>query len=554
MSVLLAMVTRLERLGDRFNPIVVKEVRQALKSRQFVVTFLLLLLAAWAGSIFGVSYLGESIDYGSSAVTFYAGFLFALCAATLVIVPFSTFRSIVEERTETTLELLQITALSPVQIVRGKTLSAMVQVLVYYCAIAPFIAFTALLPGFDVVHVTFSLVMLFITALCFSMVALAIGTQARNTTFQALSSLFVIAMAFGGMMAFFGFMTAAGNGIRFDESDTWWALALVVFLGLSTGYVCEQGAVAQLTFDSDNRSTGIRLAAGAQWLLCWIGLLTFLIVRQRPPMTSDALTAILTLTATYITVAGLLFVSAPDSLSRRVSRGLPRSRALRVLWAPFLPGGARGLLYALMSLVLLAFFVTVLLPQLTMTSILNDQQATQYAIALAAYSLIYLGAGTLLARLLRRVVQGIHSYQVLAILVLANLLLIVAAEVIHFLSRDAHATTLRCGQSGYDAANDRRCRSRLRRCRLLPGGRRGCRDGGERERALVRGPRHCERPGPRPDRKPAATRWDCRLTGVNHGPDPRAHPVRYVVRRSRTRTHPGTRMDSRSRATVVYTT
>jgi ABC-type transport system involved in multi-copper enzyme maturation permease subunit len=435
MSVSSAMVTGLERLGDRFNPIVVKEVRQALKSRQFVITFLLLLLAAWAGSIFGVSFLGESIDYGSSAVTFFAGFLFALCLASLVIVPFSTFRSIVEERTETTLELLQITALSPAQIVRGKTLSAMVQVLVYYCAIAPFIAFTALLPGFDVVHVTFSLVMLFITALCFSVIALAIGTQARNTTYQALSSLFVIAMAFLGMMAFFSFMTAAGIGIRFDESDTWWALALVVFLGLSTGYVCEQAAVAQLTFDSDNRSTGIRLAAGAQWLFCWIGLLTFLIVRQRAPMPSGALTAIMTLTATYITAAGLLFVSAPDSLSRRVSRGLPRSRAMRVLCAPFLPGGARGLLYALMSLLLLAFFVMVLFPQLTMTSIWNDHQGTQYAIALAAYSLIYLGAGTLLARLLRRVAQAIHSYQVLAILALANLLLIVAAEVIHFLSR-----------------------------------------------------------------------------------------------------------------------
>ena len=113
MSVSSAVFPRLERLGDRFNPIVVKEVRQALKSRQFAVTFLLLLLAAWAGSIFGVSFLGESIDYGSSAVTFYAGFLFALCVATLVIVPFSTFRSIIEERTETTLELLQITALSP---------------------------------------------------------------------------------------------------------------------------------------------------------------------------------------------------------------------------------------------------------------------------------------------------------------------------------------------------------------------------------------------------------------------------------------------------------
>jgi hypothetical protein len=434
MSVLLAVVMRLERLGDWFNPIVVKEVRQALKSRQFVITFLLLLLAAWAGSIFGVSFLGGSIDYGSPAVTFYAGFLFALCAATLVIVPFSTFRSIVEERTETTLELLQITALSPVQIVRGKTLSAMVQVMVYYCAIAPFIAFTALLPGFDVVHVTFSMVMLLIAAFCFSVVALAIGTQARNTTFQTLSSLFVIAMAVAGMAAFFSFMTAAGEGVRFDEPDLWWALALVVFIGLSTAYVCEQAAIAQLTFDSDNRSTGIRLAVVAQWLLCWIGLLAFLIVRQRGPMTSDALVPILTVTATYITVAGLLFASTPDSLSRRVSRGLPRSRALRVLWAPFLPGGARGLLYSLVSLVVLGLLVTVLLPELTLSSILTDRQNTRYAIALSAYSVIYLGAGTLLGRILRRMVQVIHSYQILAILALVNSLLIVAAEVMRFLS------------------------------------------------------------------------------------------------------------------------
>ena len=36
----------------------------------------------------------------------------------------------------------------------------------------------------------------------------------------------------------------------------------------------------------------------------------------------------------------------------------------------------------------------------------------------------------------------------------------------------------------------------------------------------MRGPRRCERPCPRPDRKPVASRWDCRLTGVNHGPDP----------------------------------
>src|SRR5262249_18475749 len=118
-----------------------------------------------------------------------------------------------------------------------------------------------------------------------------------------------------------------------------------------------------------------------------------------------------------------------------VSRGLPRSGTLRVLCAPFLPGGARGLLYSLMSLALLAFFVTVLFPDLTKISIWNNEQGTQYAIALAAYSVIYLGSAAVCARLLPRVPQSIHAYQVLAILALVNLLLVVAAEVIHFLSR-----------------------------------------------------------------------------------------------------------------------
>ena len=87
------------------------------------------------------------------------------------------------------------------------------------------------------------------------MIALAIGAYARKTTSQSFASIFVIALAFGGMATFFSSMTAAGDGIRFDEQETWWAIALIVFLGLSTGYLCEQAAVAQLTFDSDNRST-----------------------------------------------------------------------------------------------------------------------------------------------------------------------------------------------------------------------------------------------------------------------------------------------------------
>ena len=41
------------RIVDWANPILVKELRQSLKSRQFVVTFMLLVTAAWLVSVFG---------------------------------------------------------------------------------------------------------------------------------------------------------------------------------------------------------------------------------------------------------------------------------------------------------------------------------------------------------------------------------------------------------------------------------------------------------------------------------------------------------------------
>ena len=51
--------------GDYLNPILVKETRQALKSRQFVITFGLLLVCGWLWSMMVLSW-GPSIYYGAS--------------------------------------------------------------------------------------------------------------------------------------------------------------------------------------------------------------------------------------------------------------------------------------------------------------------------------------------------------------------------------------------------------------------------------------------------------------------------------------------------------
>ena len=48
-------------LTDRLNPILVKETRQALKSSQFIITFMLLLTVAWLISVFGTVWYGPAI-------------------------------------------------------------------------------------------------------------------------------------------------------------------------------------------------------------------------------------------------------------------------------------------------------------------------------------------------------------------------------------------------------------------------------------------------------------------------------------------------------------
>src|SRR6476619_5295747 len=128
--------------GDWLNPILVKETRQALKSFQFTVTFILLLIACWIVTMGGVAIVGPRIFLaaeGGSLMLWYYGILAFPLA---VVVPYEAFRSLAAEREDNTYDLLSITTLRSRQIIAGKLGSAVVQMAVYFSAITPCIAFT----------------------------------------------------------------------------------------------------------------------------------------------------------------------------------------------------------------------------------------------------------------------------------------------------------------------------------------------------------------------------------------------------------------------------
>ena len=136
----------LDRVGDRLNPILVKEARQAMKSRQFVVTFSLLLICGWLWTVLFIAAGYPAIYYAPVGPGVLRGYFLVLSVPLLIVVPYAAFRSLAGEWEDGTFELLSITALSARQIVTGKLASAVLQMMVYYSALAPCTACALRLP------------------------------------------------------------------------------------------------------------------------------------------------------------------------------------------------------------------------------------------------------------------------------------------------------------------------------------------------------------------------------------------------------------------------
>ena len=134
---------RLEALGERLNPVLVKELRAALRGRYFRSAFAVLLSLATVASV-GFMIL-SSPACGSNQGSVY----FVLLAASMsiglhVLVPFSAMLSMTAESDEHTLELLQLSGLGASRIVLGKLFSTLVQALLVFSAFLPSLPFSTI--------------------------------------------------------------------------------------------------------------------------------------------------------------------------------------------------------------------------------------------------------------------------------------------------------------------------------------------------------------------------------------------------------------------------
>jgi hypothetical protein len=401
----------LGKSSEWLNPILVKETRQALKSRQFAVTFTLVLACAWVWSMMGVGIIGPGIRYGTEGGQMFAGYYVILSFAVLVIVPFGAFRSLAGEREDGTYELLSVTTLRPRQVVSGKLGSATLQMIVYFSAVAPCLGFTYMLRGVDAPTIAYVMVVLFLVSLGLSIASMLVATATQEKHWQIVLS---VALIFGlGWLFFMGCLFVieglSRTSLGFGDKDFW-----IVNLGLLTGYLgfialFYFATAAQLTFSSDNRSTSLRLVMLVQQatFIGWMGWGYF----QEGNL--EYIYAPLIVGGLYWFAMGAFLSGESGHLSRRVMRQLPQSFLGRAFFTWFNPGPATGFLFAIVNLLtvygisLAALFVGELaFPNRTRWGFTGNYNQTMAVFGglIVSYVVVYLGIGRLAIGLVRKVV------------------------------------------------------------------------------------------------------------------------------------------------------
>lgn len=395
-----AAQSRWSRWSDRLNPIVVREVQQALKGRAFSLS---VLLAAIAVVVIALAVAADYNPSRSGRHAFDAG-LVVLVPLLVFVVPMGAYRSMRLELRSGILEQLLLTELRPGRIVFGKLTAAMVQFVLYLAVIAPLLATSYLLRGVDVP--TLGLSLLFAALLCITATAFAISSAAQ-AMLPAMQGIANLAVALGLGLACMGLCGYAGSGeyardiAALVRSDYLASVVSMVALGaLLSCLMSGLTASAFLAHAHENKSTGFRVTLVAVIPIAFGWIRLFVPAAARGETYAVATVALLIGSA----IAALFYVTEQEPLSPRVRAHVPRDPLLALLAAPFLPGRSRGLLCFLLQAGLLAALAVPLWPS---TSRFGDD-AAHFALAVLSYGVIYLAIGKALRGRLPASVQGNH--------------------------------------------------------------------------------------------------------------------------------------------------
>jgi hypothetical protein len=339
------------------NPIVIKELRQGVRSwtvTGMLLLFLVILFLASLGFLISESFeINPNLGLGGVMFTW---FMAILAGASIIFVPLYTGVRVAAERQENNPDLLYVTTLSPARIIWGKYLCSAYIVLLFFSACMPFMAFTNLLRGVDLPTVFFILIFLFLVVSAANMAAIFLACLPASRPFKFLFVLGGLAASIGliaGWVSISMNLMRSGVGAMMTGRDFWTISLTVAAILIALSGLLFVLSVALISPPSANRALPIRIYLTGFWLIGGVAALSWVI------QTGEADRLLVWVYPTFITLllALLVTVSNSDQLSQRVRNKIPAAGLKRFLAFFFFNGAAGGLLW-IAGLVAATYFVT----------------------------------------------------------------------------------------------------------------------------------------------------------------------------------------------------
>ena len=372
------------------NPIVIKELRQGVRSwtvTGMLLLFLVVLFITALGFLVTQSFdVSPNMQLGG---TMFSAFLVILAGASVFFIPLMLGVRVAQERQDNNPDLLYVSTLSPTQIIFGKFLCGAYTALLFFSACMPFMAFTNLLRGVDLPTVFFILFFLFLVVCAANMFAIFLACLPMSRPFKFLFLIYGIFQSFGvvGSMVATSFQfMRSGVGAMMSGRDFWIGTATAVGIGVAVTGLLFILSVALVSPPSANRARPVRLYLTVIWLLG--GLLSFAWVWQTGA--ANRMLAWAYPTFGVMMLALLVCISNHDDLSLRVRRTIPAA-GLKRFFAFLLYNGAAGGLVWVGSILALTLLATVAVQNLFGggSSSVISSDGVQWFTTTSAYAFAY---------------------------------------------------------------------------------------------------------------------------------------------------------------------
>lgn len=425
-----------EGISDRLNPIVIKELRQAVQSRFVTVAIMIFLgIQVLIMGAFIVFDRSMATDFSSGAEVFAVlqGILVATC---ILFVPAYTGIRLAAERSR--VDLMFISAIKPWSIVRGKFLAAAILTLLLFAACMPFMTFTYLLRGIDLPWIFFALATGFLFVLASTQLAILWASIPSNLVIVILLGiLLAIYLVVSAILSLIGgtiaLVVASYGGVYSGVGSAMWTwdfwaqagstlLTGAMFVGLLMSL-----SVALLSPPSSNRMFQVRVYITIMWVLsaALAGVWAFATSSGEPIFAWCVWNVLLLL------VAMLIAVSEREHWGPRVARRIPKNPLLRPWAFLFFTGWAGGVAWCVTLMALTLIGAAIVMHR---TGFGVDWDNFAGVVGLALYAYAYPMTALLLRRVFFRnwIKCGLTWLIAVGLFVAATLLPILTFFMIHY--------------------------------------------------------------------------------------------------------------------------